>query len=74
MRLLLPDNDGGRGNYGLKEKGIAKVISDCLGLKKEDYERLYHYKNPNYHQGGFGIGDFSLCVYDIAKKFCKERS
>jgi DNA ligase-4 len=37
IRLLLPSEDRDRGNYGLKEKGIAKVISDCLGLIKEDY-------------------------------------
>jgi DNA ligase-4 len=71
LRILLPADDRDRGNYGLKEKGLAKVIADCLGLQKSDFDRLYHYKNPNFHQTGFAIGDFSLCVFEVAQKFCK---
>ena len=62
LRLMLPSDDRDRGNYGLKEKNLSKVISDSLNLTKEDYLRLHHYKNPSFHKNGVGIGDFSLCV------------
>ena len=35
---------------------------------------MYHYKNPNYHKGGVGIGDFSICLYDVVKNICKSKS
>jgi hypothetical protein len=50
LRLIIPAEDKLRGNYGLKEKALAKLISQCLNLNKSEYDRLYHYKNPNYHQ------------------------
>ena len=38
---------------------------------EEDYLRLHHYKNPSFHKNGVGIGDFSLCVFDVVKSYCK---
>ena len=69
MRLILPEDDKDRGNYGLKEKALAKLITQCLNLNKAEYERLYHYKNPNYHKEGMGIGDFSICMFDVVKGY-----
>jgi DNA ligase 4 len=74
LRLILPNSDKERSNYGLKEKALAKLISSCLQLNKNEYERLYHYKNPNYHQPGQGIGDFSICAYDVVKGYMKPTS
>jgi len=74
IRLILPSDDRDRGNYGLKEKNLSKAIADSLSLTKDDYLRLHHYKNPSFHKNGIGIGDFSLCVHDVIKNFCKERS
>jgi DNA ligase 4 len=34
VRLLLPGDDKDRGNYGLKEKNLSKVIADSLSLSK----------------------------------------
>lgn len=50
------------------------MIADSLNLAKDDYLRLHHYKNPSFHKNGIGIGDFSLCVHDVVKSFCKEQS
>jgi DNA ligase-4 len=74
LRLIIPDEDKDRGNYGLKEKALAKLITQCLNLNKAEYERLYHYKNPNYHKEGMGIGDFSICMHDVIKGYLTEKS
>jgi DNA ligase-4 len=50
------------------------VIADSLNIAKEDYLRLHYYKNPSYHKNGIGIGDFSLCAFDVVKNYCKEVS
>ena len=50
------------------------MIADSLSLTKEDYLRLHHFKNPSFHKTGIGIGDFSLCVFDVVKSFCKQHS
>jgi DNA ligase-4 len=34
LRLIVPDDDKDRGNYGLKEKALAKLITQCLKLNK----------------------------------------
>ena len=74
MRLLLPAEDRERGNYGVKEKNLAGIVRDCFNLTKEQYERLKHFKNPNYHQSGVGIGDFAICLYDVIKGVCNRSS
>lgn len=74
IRLILPAEDRERGNYGLKEKNLSKVIAESLSITKEDYLRLHHFKNPSFHKNGVGIGDFSLCAFDVVKSYCKEAS
>lgn len=74
LRLLLPAEDRERGNYGVKEKNLAIIVRDCFNLTKEQYDRLKHFKNPNYHQGGVGIGDFAICLYDVIKGVCNRTS
>ena len=74
MRLLLPAEDRERGNYGVKEKNLAIIVRDCFNLSKDQYERLKHFKNPNYHQSGIGIGDFAICLYDVIKGICNKTS
>jgi hypothetical protein len=53
---------------------LAKLITACLKLNRSEYERLYHYKNPNYHKEGMGIGDFSICMYDVIKDYLTKTS
>jgi len=74
LRLLIPEADKERGNYGLKEKALARLICVSLSLDKGAFDRLYHYKNPNYHEPGHGIGDFSICVEDVTKHYFKPTS
>eukprot|EP00919_Chromeraceae_sp_WS-2016_P022205 GHVR01052812.1.p1 GENE.GHVR01052812.1~~GHVR01052812.1.p1 ORF type:complete len:147 (+),score=0.97 GHVR01052812.1:1272-1712(+) len=74
LRLILPNDDKKRGNYGVKEKAMAKIVSESFNLDKIQYDRLYHYKNPNYHPKGVGIGDFSICLYDVVKGLLKQKS
>jgi DNA ligase-4 len=53
---------------------LAKLLTTCLNLNKAEYDRLFHYKNPNYHREGQGIGDFSICMYDVIKDYLKSTS
>ena len=62
LRLLLPAEDRERGNYGLKEKNLAKYLVGALGLGKVEYDRLRHFKNPAYHKAGHTVGDFGAVV------------
>jgi DNA ligase-4 len=46
MRLLMPQLDRQRANYGLKETNIARLYADVLLLPPTEAERLKHWKNP----------------------------
>lgn len=74
LRLLLPAEDRDRGTYGIKEKTLASIIRDALGLSKDDFEKMRHYKNPSFHSDGLGVGDFPSIVYSITSKYCKKES
>jgi hypothetical protein len=47
-------------------------MKGALGLSKEDYERMKHFKNPSFNVSGVGVGDFPSIVYTIAVKYCKK--
>ncbi len=72
--MLLPAEDRGRGTYGIKEKNLSTILKDSLGLNKEDFERLRHFKNPSFHSDGIGVGDFPSIVYSIVSRYCKKVS
>ena len=74
LRLIIPNEDKERGNYGLKEKALAKLLTSCMTLNRSEYDRLYHYKNPSYHTQGQAIGDFSICMFDVIHKYFKKTS
>ena len=74
LRLILPGEDRERGNYGAKEKSLAIILRDSLGLPSKDYERLKHYKNPSYHPDGLGMGDFPMVAANICGRFCQQTS
>ena len=38
--------DRERGNYGLKEQGLAKLYAEVMLLPQMDADRLKHFKNP----------------------------
>ena len=49
MRLLLPQVDGSRPAYGMKEVALAKNYIDILNIAKEsaDAQKLLHYRAPH---------------------------
>ncbi|EFJ24951.1 hypothetical protein SELMODRAFT_414166 [Selaginella moellendorffii] len=66
MRLVLPELDRERGNYGLKESVLAKCLADALGLAKgsSDADKLV-----NWRKGGSSVGknagNFALVAAEI---------
>lgn len=56
IRLLVPQLDKERQAYGMKEKNIAKVLVETLGIAKtaDDAQRLIHWKRPVVPQDSRG--------------------
>lgn len=65
LRLLLPQLDRER-TYNLKEKKIAKIYIDVLGMVSEsrDAQKLEHFNDPTVVQSK-AVGDFAAVLYDI---------
>ncbi|TMW55054.1 hypothetical protein Poli38472_013816 [Pythium oligandrum] len=65
MRLLLPQLDRER-TYNLKEKKIAKVYVDVLGMASEscDAQKLEHFNDPTIVQSK-SVGDFAAVLYEV---------
>lgn len=63
MRLVAPEEDETRGNYGLKEKMLGTVIADALGWSRFDKRAtgLFNHTNPAVD----GAGDLSVIVFMI---------
>ncbi len=74
FRLMMPQIDRERGNYGIKEAGLAKMFSDALLLPPYESERLKHYKNPTKQPQGSPTGDFCSVLLDIIKTRQKDIS
>ncbi|PHH62435.1 hypothetical protein CDD81_7154 [Ophiocordyceps australis] len=71
LRLILPDKDGDRGNYGLKENAIGKLLVKLLMIDKnsEDGYSLLHWKLPGKTAAARLAGDFAgRCYEAIAKR------
>uniref|UniRef100_K3WBD5 DNA ligase n=1 Tax=Globisporangium ultimum (strain ATCC 200006 / CBS 805.95 / DAOM BR144) TaxID=431595 RepID=K3WBD5_GLOUD len=65
LRLLLPQLDRER-TYNLKEKKIAKIYIDVLGMASEskDAQKIEHFNDPTVVQSK-AVGDFAAVLYDI---------
>lgn len=65
LRLLLPQLDRER-TYNLKEKKVAKIYIDVLGMASEskDAQKLEHFSDPTVVQSK-AVGDFAAVLYDI---------
>jgi DNA ligase 4 len=72
MRLLLPQLDRERGNYGLKESTLAKYYAEILLLPQNEAERLKHWKNPIKQVEGVVAGDFVGVLMSVMRKRARQ--
>lgn len=72
IRLMLPHFDMERGQYGLKEKTLAKYFTEILSLPKREKEALYHFKNPGKKLPGCPAGGFVEVFYYVLQNRAPE--
>ncbi|RLN46229.1 hypothetical protein BBO99_00006334 [Phytophthora kernoviae] len=65
IRLVLPQLDRDR-TYNLKEKMIAKIYIDVLGMASasKDAQKLEHFNDPNVIASKY-VGDFAAVLYEV---------
>lgn len=70
MRLILPDLDKERANYGLREAVLAKFLADALGLSKEseDAKKLINWRKGG-QRAGSNAGNFSMVASEVVSFF-----
>ena len=77
IRLVIPDADKSRYNYGLKVKKLATLYIKELGLSGLPEKRLKNFRDPTLHaSSGLGVvvGDFSTILEDVLAPRCRKRS
>ena len=71
VRLLLPECDDQRMNYGLREVNLAKILAYILGLPEAEKNRLAAWKDSRVQQGhNCTAGDFPSVFYSIIESRC----
>lgn len=74
MRLLMPQLDRERGNYGLKESTLGKFYSEILLLPPGEADRLKHWKNPMKQPAGSPAGDFVGVLVSVMRNRARNDS
>ena len=71
MRLILPDLDKERDNYGMKEGVLAKYLADALGLSKdsEDAKKLINWRKGG-QRAGSNAGNFPVVAAEVVLVSC----
>lgn len=66
IRLILPDFDRERGNYGLKESVLATCLIDALGMSREseDAVRLINWRKGG-SKTGLNAGNFAMVAAEV---------
>ena len=72
VRLLLPQLDRERGNYGLKESTLAKFYAEILLLPRFEADRLKFWKNPTKQPVGAPTGDFVAVLMQVMQNRCRK--
>lgn len=72
IRLMLPHFDMERGQYGLKERTLAKYFTEILSLPSREKEALYHFKNPGKQLPGCPAGGFVEVFYYVLQNRAPE--
>lgn len=70
LRLILPDKDRDRPMYGVKEKGIGKILVKIMKINKEseDGYNLLNWKLPGQGATMRMAGDFAGRCFDVVSK------
>lgn len=70
LRLILPDKDRDRPMYGVKEKGIGKILVKIMKINKEseDGYNLLNWKLPGHGATMRMAGDFAGRCFDVLSK------
>ncbi|ODA81269.1 hypothetical protein RJ55_04233 [Drechmeria coniospora] len=70
LRLILPDKDGDRGVYGLKENAIGKLLVKLMKIDKnsDDGYSLLHWKIPGQTMASRLAGDFAGRCFEVLSK------
>lgn len=70
MRLIVPEKDRDRAMYGLKERGIGKILVKIMKVDKaaEDAQLLLNWKLPGNTSASRMAGDFAGRCYEIISK------
>lgn len=66
MRLLFPKLDKSRFNYGLQERGIARLYCEILSLPENERDLLKNWKNPNHK---FKDAPVTKLIINLKKNF-----
>ncbi|CAM6048477.1 unnamed protein product [Sphagnum compactum] len=75
MRLILPQLDKERANYGLKEAVLAKLLAEALGLSKdaEDAKKLQNWRKGG-QRAGSNAGNFPFVAAEVLYRRQKTTS
>ncbi|TVY81298.1 DNA ligase [Lachnellula suecica] len=70
LRLIVPEKDGARAMYGLKEKAIGKLLVKLLNISpnSDDGYGLINWKLPGQAAPTKMAGDFAGRCYDVLSK------
>ena len=70
FRLIIPERDRDRAVYGLKEKGIAKILVQIMKIDRssEDALSLLDWKLPGLTVASRMAGDFAGRCYEVLSK------
>ncbi|KAH7041239.1 ATP dependent DNA ligase domain-containing protein [Microdochium trichocladiopsis] len=70
LRLILPASDRDRGNYGLKESNIGKLLVKLMKIDKnsEDGYNILHWKLPGQSAASRMAGDFAGRCFEVLSK------
>ena len=64
LRLLFPDLDTERGSFGVKEAGLARIISAAASLPPDQKHRLEKWRDPGVNRQA---GDFAAVAIDVLR-------
>ena len=68
VRLMVPNYDMERGQYGLKETTLGKLYAELLSLPTREKEALIYFKNPKKQIEGCPAGGFVEVLEFILSK------